>query len=58
MKTYHIDFVKNNYQRNLLEVAKGEKVTRPRVNYFDRKQLRGGFKPFDTGILHDILLIR
>ncbi|MCJ1475338.1 hypothetical protein MMC13_004000 [Lambiella insularis] len=39
--TYHIDFVKNNYQRDCLETAKGHKVLVPRINYFDRTQLRG-----------------
>jgi len=56
LTTYHIDFVKNNYQRNLLEVAKGEKVTRPRVNYFDRKQLRGlGVTMFRSSITNAVL---
>ena len=40
-KTYNIDYVKNNYQRNCLETAKGEKVMMPKINYYDRTQLRG-----------------
>ncbi|MCJ1414626.1 hypothetical protein MMC32_000953 [Xylographa parallela] len=41
LTTYNIDYVKNNYQRNCLETAKGEKVTVPKINYYDRTQLRG-----------------
>ncbi|MCJ1315162.1 hypothetical protein MMC15_000478 [Xylographa vitiligo] len=41
LTTYNIDYVKNNYQRNCLETAKGEKVMMPKINYYDRKQLRG-----------------
>ncbi|MCJ1412309.1 hypothetical protein MMC19_006403 [Ptychographa xylographoides] len=54
--TYHIDFVKNNYQRNCLEVAKGQTVPVPTINYLDRKQLRGlGVTIFRSSLTNAVL---
>ena len=51
-KTYNIDYVKNNYQRNCLETAKGEKVTVPKIDYYDRTQLRGMPFPLVPSLNH------